>query len=180
MCAEVWCIDPAVSKEGPYLGLYSRRSKWPLREQSALRSRKSGMGNGKQYWNDAMASVCKAKLWATLPKRRTEMARCPERASSRPPRSSGWSLHRGGCVLLERCRGSGLSVGRDPNYSFGQTQGKLERPPLTHSCLSLLPPRQLTEPWEWGEGTIEAKSTPAGLEQNPGGGGGGAPSGAGD
>lgn len=55
------------------LTMDSKRSKWPLQEQSALRSWRSGMGNGK-HWNNAMELVWKAKLWAALPEIHAETA----------------------------------------------------------------------------------------------------------
>ena len=55
------------------LTIDSKRSKWPLQVQPALRSWRPGMGNGK-HWNNAMKLVWKAKLWAALPEIHAETA----------------------------------------------------------------------------------------------------------
>lgn len=51
--------DPAASREA--LPLYSRRSKWPCENSQALRSRRSGVGNG-QHW-EVLCNQCRKQSW---------------------------------------------------------------------------------------------------------------------
>lgn len=145
------------------LTMDSKRSKWPLREQPALRSWRPGMGNGK-HWNNAMELVWKAKLWAALPEIHAETANFPPRwlhygqEADFVKVGTGMSLQAWTPAmkpelqsLLNRVTlGSGLSIRQKPKLQlWADTREVLESPSIRSFYLCLAFPCRLTEIREW-------------------------------
>lgn len=137
------------------LTMDSKRSKWPLQEQSALRSWRSGMGNGK-HWNNAMELVWKAKLWAALPEIHAETANFPPRwlhygqEADFVKVGTGMSLQSLNSRYPNRVTpGSGLSICQNPKLQLWAGTREVLESPIRSFCLSLVFPCQLTEIREW-------------------------------
>ena len=148
------------------LTMDSKRSKWPLREQPALRSWRPvwKMGNTGILGNTAMELVWKAKLWAALPEIHIEMASFLQDGCIMAKRQTSWKLvQKGACrdwtpamkpelqALLNRVTlGSGLSICQNSKLQLrADTWEVLESPSIRSFCLSLVFACQLTEIREW-------------------------------
>ena len=145
------------------LTIDSKRSKWPLQVQPALRSWRPDMGNGK-HWNNAMELVWKAKLWAALPEIHAETASFLQDGCITAKRQTLWkSVQEWVCrawtsamkhefqSLLNRVTlGSSLSIHQNPELQlWADTREVLGSPSIRSFCLSLVFPCQLTEIREW-------------------------------
>lgn len=128
MCA-LTCNRKTLQLVRKALTMDSKRSKWPLQEQSALRSWRSGMGNGK-HWNNAMKLVWKAKLWAALPEIHAERANFSPRwlhygqEADFVKVGTGMSLQSLNSRYSNRVTpGSGLSICQNPKLQLWADEG---------------------------------------------------------
>ena len=144
----------------------SKRSKWPLREQPALRSWRPvwKMGNTGILGNTAMELVWKAKLWAALPESHAETANFLQDGCITAKRQTSWkSVQERVCkawtptIPKSDSRFRPFHLPESKTSAMGRHEGSFRISFYTQFLFLSVLPCQLTEIREWSKGFSKSK-----------------------